>query len=177
MSAQVKDSHKDVPIQDIVPSESTSARVLSSDDALVADLIKEQPTEAQLAQLKIIGAKRPDLLAFPEEVLAQNGKKYRFGWLSKGKNLQVSLRTYGWVLCNRGNSSFIKPHRFGTHGGVEQAGMLLAFMPEEQYVELFEAAPGRQSANRVRHLTKGIFENQDKDAPISFYKPEEKDED
>lgn len=177
MSATLKDSQKDVRIQDIAPSESASARVLSSDDALVADLIKEQPTEAQLAQIKVSGSRVPNLLEFPEEVLAQNGKKYRYGWLSKGKNLQVSLRSYGWVLCNRGNSSFIKPHRFGTHGGVEQAGMLLAFMPEEQYMDLFEKGPGRRSADRVKHLTKDIFTQQDKDAPISFYKPEEKDED
>ncbi len=156
----------------VVPSESTNVHVLSSDDSLVADLVREQPTAKQVAEIKSRPRKKMDLLELPEECLPLQGKKYRFVWLTKDKNLSVRLRTYGWILCNRGNSPFIKPFRFGTHGAVEQAGMLLAFLPEQIAVEQ-DMIPVNQSQNLVKHYTKGIFENQDPDAPIQFYKPKD----
>lgn len=159
------------------PSESAQpVRVLSSEDSLVADLIHEQPTEAQVAAMKVKARRIPDLLELPEECLPLQRQKYRFVWLTKGKDLSVRLRTYGWVLCNRNNSPYIKPYRFGSHGAVEQAGMLLAFLPEAIAIEM-DMGPVRQSQDRVKHYTKGIFENQDPDAAIKFYKPEEKDDD
>lgn len=158
------------------PSESVPLRVLSSDDSLVADLVKEQPTSEQVSQMKVKARKIPDLLELPEECLPLQGKKYRFVWLTKDKDLSVKLRTNGWVLCNRVNSPYIKQFRFGGHGAVEQAGMLLAFLPEE-LAAAADMIPVRQSQERVKHYTKGIFENQDPDATIQFYKPESKDDD
>jgi len=160
----------------IAPSESAAVtRVLSSEDSLVADLVKEQPTEKQVAQMKVHTHKKLDLLALPEECLPLQGKKYRFVWLTKDKNLSVKLRTNGWILCNRNNSPYIKAHRFGSHGAVEQGGMLLAFLPEQVAVEM-DMAPIRLSQDRVKHYTDGIFKNQDPDSPIQFYKPKDEGE-
>jgi hypothetical protein len=162
---------------DIAPSESAQIRVLSNEDSLVADLVKEQPTVEQIAQIKITRQRQPNLLELPEECLSLQGKQYQFAWLTKGKDLSVKLRTNGWVLCNRTNSPYIKSHRFGVHGAVEQSGMLLAFMPQRLYEEM-SMIPVKQSQDRVKHYTKDIFENQDKDAPITFYKPDlEKEKD
>lgn len=161
-------------VQSAAPSESAPARVLSETDSAIADLIKEQPSLAQIESMRVVSTTVPNLLELPDEVLPLHGKKYRYGWLTKDKDLSVAVRTRGWVLCNRTNSPHIKPHRFSTHGGVEQAGMLLAFMPEAQYVQLFERGPGQMSTDRVKHYTEGIFKNQDKNAPVSFYKPEDK---
>lgn len=159
------------------PSESAPVqRVLSSEDSLVADLIHEQPSEAQVAQMKVRTRKLPDLLELPEECLPLQGKKYRYVWLTKGKDLSVKLRTNGWVLCNRSNSPHIKPFRFGAHGALEQSGMLLAFLPEAIAVEM-DMGPVRQSQARVKHYTEGIFKDQDPDSPITYYKPEDKGDD
>lgn len=167
-----KISQQDMTQPHVVPSESTRLQVLSSDDSLISDLIKEQPTEAQVAMMTVRERKSNDLLALPEECLPLQGKKYRFVWLTKGKDLSSKLRTSGWILCNRGNSSYIKPTRFGVHGAVEQAGMLLAYLPEAVAVEM-DMVPIRQSQGRVKHYTEDIFKNQDPDAKISYYKPED----
>jgi hypothetical protein len=158
-----------------VPSESTQMRVLSTDDSLVADLVREQPTESQVTLMKVRERKAINLLELPEECLPLQGKKYRFVWLTKDKDLSVKLRTNGWILCNRMNASFIKPYRFGSHGAVEQAGMLLAFLPEAVAVEN-DMVPVRISQSRVKHYTEDIFKNQDPDAGIQYYKPEDKGE-
>ena len=157
------------------PSESAMvARVLSSEDSLVSDLVKEQPTEAQVAQMKVRDRKIPKLLELPAECLPYvEEKKYRFVWLTKDKNLSVKLRTNGWILCNRLNSPYIKAFRFGAHGAIEQAGMLLAFLPEAVAAEL-DMVSVRQSQARVKHYTEDIFKNQDPDAPIKYYRPEDK---
>lgn len=170
-------SQQEVVAQPIpAPSESAPVRVLSSDDSYVADLIHEQPTAEQVGGMKVKARKLPDLLELPEECASLQRKKYRFVWLTKDKNLSIKLRTDGWVLCNRVNAPWIKPYRFGIHGAVEQAGMLLAFLPEEIAVAN-DMVPIKMSQDRIRHYTKGIFENQDPDAPISFYKPEDKGDD
>lgn len=158
----------------VAPSESAQPiRVLSSDDSLVSDLIKEQPTMEQILSMKPRARRIPDLLELPEECLPYvQRKEYRFVWLTKDKNLSVKLRTNGWVLCNRTNSPYIKQSRFGGHGAVEQAGMLLAFLPEQVAVEM-DMVPIRQSQQRVKHYTEDIFRNQDPDSAIQYYKPED----
>jgi hypothetical protein len=173
MSAKDNTSLKDTPIQSVVPSESTPIRVMSNDDSMIADLVAEQPTLDQIAQLKISPRAIPNLLEFPEEVLAKHGKEYHFAWLTKGKDLTVKLRTSGWVLCNRTNSPWIKEHRFSGHGAVEQAGMLLVFMRKDMADKMYGQA-AIQSQAKVKHYTEGMFKQQDKDAPAQFYKPEDK---
>lgn len=166
-------SQQDVVNPPVAPSESAPIRVLSSDDSLVADLVKEQPTETQILSMKSRAHKIPDLLELPEEVLPLvQAKKYRYVWLTKDKNLSVKLRTNGWVLCNRMNSPHIKPFRFGGHGAVEQAGMLLAFLPERIAAEM-DMVPVRMSQQRVKHYTEDIFKNQDPEAGVTYYKPED----
>jgi hypothetical protein len=169
-------SHEGVAQPNIAPSESAPVRVMSTEDSLIADLVKEQPTPEQIAQIKVTRQRQPNLLELPEECLSLQNKQYQYAWLTKGKDLSVKLRTNGWILCNRTNSPYIKPYRFGTHGALEQSGMLLAFMPQAVYEEM-SMIPVRQSQDRIKHYTKGIFENQDKDAPITFYKPEPDEKD
>jgi hypothetical protein len=179
MSATVerRNSRDDASVPSVAPSESAPVRILSTVDSTIADLIKEQPTLEQLASIKVVDRGRiPDILALPDEVLPLHGKKYRYGWLDKGNDLTAAVQARGWVLCNRSNSPHLKSYRFGGHGGVEQGGMLLAFMPEDRYVEIFERGPSERSRARVKMFTKDIYKNVDKDAPVSFYKPEDKDE-
>lgn len=169
-------SQQEVNIPHQAPSESASVRVMSSEDSVVADLVKEQPTALEVSQMKPKVRKIPNLLELPEECLPLHEKTYRFAWLTKGKDLSVKLRTNGWILCNRVNSPYIKPHRFGLHGAIEQSGMVLVFLPEDVAREM-DMVPVRLSQDRVKHFTKDIFKNQDKDAPASFYKPEDDDKD
>lgn len=176
---KVKISQQEVTHPHLAPSESAPQplRVLSTEDSLVADLVKEQPTVEQIESMKPRARKIPDLLELPEECLPFiEAKKYRYAWLTKNKDLSVKLRTNGWVLCNRNNSPYIKLYRFGGHGAIEQSGMLLAFLPEAIAVEM-DMVPVRQSQGRVKHYTEDIFKNQDPDAAISYYKPEDTDKD
>lgn len=175
MSAKDNTSLKDAAQPSVAPSESAPLRVLSSDDSLVADLIQEQPTEQQIASMTLKPQAIPDLLAFPEEVLARHGREYHFAWLTKDKNLTVKLRTSGWVLCNRTTCPWMKPHRFGIHGAVEQGGMLLVFMRKDLADQMY-AQPGLMSTAKIKHYTEDIFRMHDKDAPVGFYKPEDKGE-
>jgi hypothetical protein len=178
MSAEkTKMSQQEVVPPHVEPSESSKVvRVMSSEDTLVADLVAEQPTLEQVGQMKVKQRSIPNLLEIPEECVPLQRTKYRYVWLTKGKDLSVKLRTNGWVLCNRSNSPHIKEYRFGSHGAIEQGGMLLAFLPEAVAMEL-EMGPARMSQERVKHYTKGIFEQQDKDAPAQFYKPDPDDKD
>ena len=165
-------SQKDAVIPSVAPSESAAVRIMRSEDSVIADLVKEQPTLEQLAQRTITERRVPNVLEFPEEVLERHGKDYHYAWLAKDKNLSTSLRVSGWVLCNRTNSPYIKPSRFATHGALEQAGMLLAFMPKRQ-ADVMYTRPAQMSQAKVKHYTKDIFEQQEKDAPVSFYKPKD----
>lgn len=177
MSKEKEITQERAPVQSAAPSESVPVRVMSSEDTQVADLIKEQPNLEKIQELESVTyhGKTPDLLELPEECTSLHGKKYQFGWLTKGKDLAATLRTNGWILCNRTNAPWIKDSRFGTHGAVEQAGMLLAFMPQTMW-EARQKAFSDTSAARVKHFTKDIYEH-DKDAPIHFYKPEEDEKD
>lgn len=155
---------------DNAPSESASARVLSNEDSVIADLIKEQPTMEQIERLTVTARRVPDLMAFPEEVLERHNKEYHFAWLAKNKDIAVKLRVSGWVLCNKTNSPWIKSHRFGSHGAVEQSGMLLAFMRKD-IADAMYLRPALDSQNKVKYMTEDRFKQQDPKAPVSFYKP------
>ena len=156
-----------------VASEPTMMRTMSTEDSIVADLVKEQPTLEQIAGLKLRGH-APDLLELPEECKSLHRTKYCYAWLAKGKDLAAKVRTGGWVVCNMTNSPYIKKTRFGAHGAVEQSGMILAFMPEAMYQEV-ESAPARRSADLVKHYTKDMAKGDPK-APISFYQPKDVEE-
>lgn len=172
MATEQKISQKDVTQPNVAPSESAQFRVMSNEDSMVADLAKEQPTLEQISQMTIVHRRVPNLLEFPEEVLAKHGREYHFAWLTKDKDLSVKLRTSGWVLCNRTNAPYIKAHRFGGHGAVEQAGMLLAFMPKRMADEMYNRS-AEASQSKVKFATEDRFKHQDKDAPVTYYKPED----
>lgn len=157
-------------LEPAAPSESVrTVQMLSSTDTMVADLIKEQPTLQELERIKVYEHKVPNILELPEECKERKGREFRYRWLAKGKDLAAKLHSSGWVLCNRTNSPYILPHRFSSHGGVEKAGMLLAFMPE-RLARVREQRPAELSKAKVKHYTEDIARG-DASAPISFYKP------
>jgi hypothetical protein len=149
-----------------------SVNVLSQKDSQISDLVKEAPTDfVHLAGMKEV--KLPNILELPEECKALHGKQYRFRWLAKDKFLEAKLRSSIWALCTRNNATFIKPHRFKLHGAVEQAGMLLAFAPED-IARVREAMPARKSAELVKHYTEDLAKSGTKDRG-GFYQPETAD--
>ena len=170
MSTEKKDIREAANTNSGVPSESTIVRTMSSDDAAVADLVKEQPSLAQIESLRLRGVE-PDLLELPEECKPKHRVEYCYAWLAKGKDLAARVRTGGWIVCNLTNSPYIKKSRFCSHVAIEQSGMILAFMPERLYQEI-EAAPAKRSADLVKHYTKDMAKGDPK-APISFYQPKE----
>ena len=107
-----------------------------------------------------------NLLELPEECKPLHKVKYRFRWLAKDKNLSARIRSSVWELCTRQNASFIKSHRFKSHGAIEQAGMLLAFCPEA-VGKRREEEPAQRSAALVKHYTKDLPH----DEARGFYKP------
>lgn len=146
--------------------------VLSSQDTVVADLVKEAPStfDVERAVENLRDRKLPNILELPEECKPLNQVKYRFRWLAKDKNLEAKLRSSIWALCTRTNSPFIKPHRFKSHGAVEQAGMLLAFAAEE-VAKAREEAPAKRSADLVKHYTQDLPKSGSKEQG-GFYAPE-----
>ena len=163
------------PIEETKVQESTEvksadpqpAQVLSQQDTFVSDLVKEQPKT--VAELKSVNElKMRDILALPEECLKLHRVKYRYRWLAKNKNLEATLRSSIWALCTRDNSSYIKPHRFKSHGAVEQSGMLLAFATEDMGKQR-EAAPALKSKNLVKHYTEDLAKQEEK----GFYQPDQ----
>lgn len=173
MSTDKKNIREDVNTNDGVASETTIVRTMSSEDSIVADLVKEQPSLSQIESLKYHG-RIPDLLELPEECKPLHRVKYCYAWLTKGKDLAAKVRTGGWIVCNMTNSPYIKKSKFGSHGAIEQSGMILAFMPEKMYQEV-EAAPALRSAELVKHYTKDKAKGDPK-APISFYQPKDVEE-
>lgn len=157
------------PVQEsreVSSAEPQPAVVLSQQDTFVADLVKEQPkTDAELKTMNEL--KMRDILALPEECLKLHRVKYRYKWLAKNKNLEATLRSSIWSLCTRDNSPYIKPHRFKSHGAVEQSGMLLAFATEEMG-KIREAAPALKSASLVKHYTEDLPKQEEK----GFYLPD-----
>ena len=147
-------------------------KVLSAQDTQIADLVKEQPTEAEVAKLKV-SEKAPNILELPEECYPLYKVKYRYRWLAKDKYLDAKLRSTIWMLCTRSNSPYIKPTRFKDHGAVEQAGMLLAFCSEEAGLQR-EHAPAIKSKNLVKHYTEDIHKTGTTETG-GYYKPEESD--
>ena len=164
------------PIPAVAPSESARPmQVMSSQDSIIADLIKESPSLDEISRMTVSSNRIVDPLALPEECLVRQKKEFRYKWLNKDKELPTKLRVQGWVLCNKTTSPYIRPSRFSSHGGLEQAGMLLAFMPEAMAREL-EVIPAQRSAELVkRALSKGT--STPKDAPIGFYEPKLSGED
>lgn len=164
----------ETPVQESSEEPSASPQpttVLSQQDSFVSDLVKEQPkTEAELTSMNEL--KMRDILALPEECEKLHKVKYRYRWLAKNKNLETSLRSSIWALCTRENSPYIKPHRFKSHGAVEQAGMLLAFATEAMGARR-EAAPALRSANLVKHYTEDLPKQEER----GFYQPTESDAD
>ena len=145
------------------------AQILSQQDTFVSDLVKEQPkTVTELRSMNEL--KMRDILALPEECLALHRVKYRYRWLAKNKNLEATLRSSIWALCTRDNSPYIKPHRFKSHGAVEQSGMLLAFATEDMGKQR-EAAPAHKSAALVKHYTEDLPKQEEK----GFYQPDTAD--
>ena len=166
----VVDAAPEVKIQESSEAPSASpqpAQVLSQQDTFVSDLVKEQPKT--VAELRTVNElKMRDILALPEECLKLHRTKYRYKWLAKNKNLEATLRSSIWALCTRDNSPYIKPHRFKSHGAVEQSGMLLAFATEEMG-KIREAAPAQRSAELVKHYTEDLPKQTEK----GFYQPTE----
>ena len=150
-----------------VPSASPQPiQVMSKQDTFVSDLVKEQPkTVAEMRSMNDL--KMRDILELPEECKKLYRVKYRYKWLAKNKNLEATLRSSIWALCTRENSPYIKPHRFKSHGAVEQSGMLLAFASEDMG-KVREAAPAKRSADLVRHYTQDLPKQEEK----GFYQPD-----
>jgi len=147
------------------PQQNT-VQVMSQVDTFVSDLVKEQPVD--IAELETRERKMQNILELPEECAKLHKVKYRYRWMAKTKNLEAKLRTGIWSLCTRQNSPYIKPHRFKTHGAVEQAGMLLAFTTEAMGQKR-EQEPADKSAQLVKHYTKDLPSREE----AGFYKPKD----
>jgi hypothetical protein len=165
------------PVQEPQVQESSEApsaspqptQILSQQDTQVSDLVKEQPKTVSELQ-SVNDLKMRDILELPEECKALHRVKYRYRWLAKNKNLEATLRSSIWALCTRSNSPYIKPHRFKSHGAVEQSGMLLAFATEDMGV-IREAAPANKSASLVKHYTEDLPKQEER----GFYQPDTAD--
>ena len=141
-------------------------QVLSQADTFVSDLVKEAPKT--ISEISTREQRMQNILELPEECAKLHKKTYRFKWLAKTKSLESKLRTSVWSLCTRENSPYIRPHRFKTHGAVEQAGMLLAFTTEKLGKKR-EEEPAKRSADLVKHYTKDLS----KQEAAGFYKPKD----
>ena len=154
--------HEDKTVPTASPSNQGN---LSREESHIADLVKEQPKTAAEFSTKTLS--KFNLLELPEECRPLHGKKYRYRWLGK-HNIEARLNSSIWMLCTRTNSPYIKPHRFKGHGAIEQAGMLLAFAPEEVGKQR-EALPAERSAALVKHYTKDL----PNDEARGFYTPKD----
>ena len=172
-----KDIVQESPAQVEAPSaEPRTIEVLSTQDSSVSDLVKEAPSavDVEAAIKSIKEHKLPNILELPEECKPLYKVKYRFRWLAKDRDLESKLRSSIWSLCTRTNSPYIKPHRFKSHGAVEQAGMLLAFAAED-VAKIREEAPAVRSADLVKHYTQGLAQSGSVEKG-GFYKPDSADE-
>lgn len=151
-----------------VSSENVPPRVMSDNEAFIADLVKEAPQS--IGEIDSVRQPNRNLLELPEECKPYHGKQFRFRWLANDKYLASKLRTSIWALCTRSNSPYIKESRFKSHGAVEQAGLLLAFTTESLAVERAEA-PAKKSADLVKHYTKDL-PNSGSSSEGGFYKPD-----
>ena len=166
-----EDIIQESPVKETKPVEEPSAspqqvQVMSQQDTFVSDLVKEAPKN--ISEISTREQKMQNILELPEECLKLHKKVYRYKWLAKTKNLEAKLRTSIWSLCTRENSPYIKPHRFKSHGAVEQAGMLLAFTTEK-IGKKREEEPAKRSADLVKHYTKDLPQQEQ----AGFYKPKD----
>lgn len=161
----------ETPVQEEPVKEDSAApspvQVMSQKDTEISDLVAEAPKSIDGIKIKD-DAQHINLLELPEECKPLYKTKYRFRWIAKDKDTAARIRSSVWELCTRSNAPFIKPHRFKSHGAVEQAGMLLAFCTEEVGMRR-ELEPAIRSANLVKHFTKDLPE----DEARGFYKPED----
>ncbi len=161
---------KEIVREDVTESASAGASqtvsIMSSADSEVAGLAREQQTLMELEGLYTRTRGRVDLLALPDECEELHKKEYRFKWLAKDKNIAAKLKAGPWVLCTRVTAPFIKEHRFGVHGAVEQAGMLLG-MTTERLARLRERDNQLRSAGLLKHYTEDLPSQE------GFYKPKD----
>lgn len=175
MTTKIEKKEKDIQEEPKVEEPTAGPKVvevLSQQDSSVADLVKETPKEMDDASfIKSIKERRiPNILDLPEECKPLHKVKYRFRWLAKDKNLESKLRSSIWMLCTRQNSPYIKPHRFKSHGAIEQGGMLLAFCSEE-VGKIREEEPAKRSAELVKHYTEDLAKQGDPKRG-GFYAPD-----
>ena len=177
MNTKAKAVKKDIDqdpqkVDEVSTAETKTVQVLSTQDSQVSDLVKEAPDleSAERIVTSIQEQELPNILDLPEECKPLYKVKYRFRWLAKDKGLEAKLRTSIWMLCTRNNSPYIKPHRFKTHGAIEQGGMLLAFASEAAGVAR-EQAPAKRSADLVKHYTEDLAKQGSK-KDGGFYQPE-----
>lgn len=157
--------------KDGVSATPQQVQVLSSQDTEVCDLVAEAPKSVDSLSVTD-NMTFANLLELPEECKPLHKVRYRFRWLAKDRNLSARIRSSVWELCTRTNAPFIKSHRFKSHGAVEQAGMLLAFCPED-VGKWREEQPANKSAALVKHYTEDL----PRDEAKGFYKPENSGDD
>lgn len=166
MSTKTKDvkDNKQEPqkVDEVSTADTRTVEVLSTQDSQISDLVKETPTaiDEEMVLKSLKERKLPNILDLPEECKPLYKVKYRFRWLAKDKDLESKLRSSIWMLCTRINSPYIKPHRFKSHGAVEQGGMLLAYCSEAAG-KLREQEPAKRSADLVKHYTEDLAKQGD----------------
>jgi len=171
--AKEKDIVQESPkVEEASTADARTVEVLSAQDSQVSDLVKETPAtvDNELALKSMRDRKITSILDLPEECKPLYKVKYRYRWLAKDKNLESKLRSSIWMLCTRNNSPYIKPHRFKTHGAIEQGGMLLAFCTEA-VGKLREEEPAKRSAELVKHYTEDLAKQGDPKRG-GFYAPD-----
>jgi len=169
-----KDILQESPMVEAPSAGPRTVEVLSSQDSALADLVKETPSIEDMERiLSIKTLDLPNILDLPEECKPLYKVKYRYRWLAKDKDLESKLRSSIWMLCTRSNSPYIKPHRFKSHGAVEQSGMVLAFASEEAG-QAREEMPAKRSAELVKHYTEDLAKQGDPQRG-GFYAPDPDD--
>lgn len=157
---------EDVSETPVPTADTDKVTVLSQGDSFVSGLVSDQGSFEQMEALYVKEHGQINLLELPEECKEIQAKTHRFKWMAKDKNLPARLRVGPWILCTRSNAPFIKSHRFGNHGAVEQAGMLLAFTTE-RLAKIREQLPAEKSAALVKHYTEELPSDESR----GFYKP------
>ena len=162
------------PVVEELSASTRTVEVLSSQDSVVSDLVKESPSIEDMERAVSVNTlELPNILDLPEECKPLYKVKYRYRWLAKDKDLEAKLRAGIWALCTRSNSPYIKPNRFKSHGAVEQSGMLLAFCSEAAG-QAREQAPAKRSADLIKHYTEDLAKQGDPKLG-GFYTPDPDD--
>jgi hypothetical protein len=163
---EVTENVKREVTQESTATPENKVTVLSASDSEIAGLAQSQPALDKMEALYATTQGRVDLLALPDECVGLHKREFRFKWMAKDKNLSAKLQAGPWILCTRTTTPFIKEHRFGTHGAVEQAGMLLAFTTEK-LARIKEQIGEQRSKALLKHYTEDITDKE------GFYKPKD----